>query len=404
MRIGPCVLIVAAVALVCMGQQAADDAVVSQPTPPKVDNAPPRTPGVISLPHMTIDTSKRQIVLQSNVCLRQGMLELLVCSFGSKEHESILNTQVRPSDLHAALLLLGLRPGMPAQWFQMGDQPPRAIPPRGAALDIRLRWRDADTDGEVHDVSAGQWLRQVGPTEAVSPDTWIFVGSDLMADDGYRADSSGEIISVSNFAASVIDVPFASSSANADLLFITETDAIPPLGTPVEVVITLSDEPAIHARAWVRVDRMGQFLVDHRLVTPEELEKWTLAYIQEYPKGQIIVRSDPRAMGADVQTAVYAVRMGGAWDIVETRYDLAEPVLPRTPTQAKAALAQLQAELADEGIYGDPHADAAATLARIERETAELERLKALWSEYAAHITQMLDEHPKPEPENSETP
>jgi len=395
-------MIVAAVmVLICMGQQAAEEPPVQTPQKP-IQDPPERPSGVLSLPHMTIDTSRRQIVLQSNVCLRQGMLELLVCGFGTKEHESILNTRVRPSHLHAALLLLGLRPGMPAQWFQMGDGPPRALPPRGAGVDIRLRWRDAD--GADHDVPAGTWLRQVGGQEGPLPERWIFVGSDLMADDGYRADSSGEIISVSNFAASVIDVPFASSAANADLLFITETDAIPPVGTPVEVVITLTDEPATHARAWVLVDRLGQFMVDNRLVTADELEQWTLGFIREYPKGQVIIRSDPRAIGADVQTAVYAVRMGGAWDIVETRYDLAEPVLPRTPAQTRQALVQLEAELSEAGIYGDPYADAAAMLDQIRRETAELERLKALWSEYAAHIAQALDEHPKPKPEESETP
>lgn len=399
MRIGLSALIIAAAAIICMGQQATED-----PSPqPEGDWAPQPVPGVIQLPNMTITPANRQIVFQSEVCLRSGMLELLVCGFETKEHESILTTRVRPSHLHAALLMLGLRPGMPSRWFQMDDEFPRAFPPRGAELDIRLRWRDAD--GAAREVPAGQWLRRVGNEDVSPPEKWIFVGSDMLSDDAYWADGGGEIISVSNFAASVIDVPFTSSSANADLLFVAESAEIPPLGTAVEVIITVSEELPDYARAWVTVDRLGEFYADNQPVSPAALEEWATAFIREYPKGQVVIRSDPRAMGADVQAAMLAVRMGGVWDIVESRFDISEPVLPRTSAQAAEALEQLRADLSEDGIYGDPHADAAATLARIERETAELERLKALWNEYAAHIEQAMEDYPpEPESEDTETP
>ena len=384
-------ILAAAITVVCLAQQSADETGPRRRSP-DAGQAPQASPGVILLPHMSIDPANRQIVLQSEVCLRGGMLELLVCRAGTKEHESILTTGARPSDVHAALLVMGLRPGMPARWFQFGDEPARAIPPRGAAMAIRLRWRDPE--GLAHDVAAGSWLRRVGAEETQTPEEWIFVGSDLLADDTYWADSSGEIVSVSNFSASVIDVPFASSSANADLLFVAETEAIPPLGTAVEIVIAPSPDPADSARAWVSVDRFGQFTVDDRSVSPDELERWAQAFALAYPKGQVIVRGDSRAMGAAVEAATFAVRMGGVWDIVETRISLAEPVLPRTAGQAETALRELWVDLSESGIYGDPRADAAATLARIERETVELKRLEALWSEYAAHIRQALEEHP----------
>jgi hypothetical protein len=405
MRIRLYALIVAvAIQTVCMGQQPASDPVSDvSATPPDAPETLQVASGLIELPGMTISMADRQIVLQSEVCLRAGMLELLVCGFETKEHESVLRTRVRPSDIHAALLLLGLRPGTPARWFQIDDAAPVAMPPRGAGLDIRLKW--TDVDGKAHDVPAGQWLRRVGTDEVAPPvQKWIFVGSNLLSDNVYWADGSGEIISVSNFAASVIDVPFASSSTNADLLFVAETEQIPPLGTAVQVVISLTDQRPLHARAWVTVNRLGELFADNRPVTPAELEQWAMDYIREYPKGQVIVRSDPLALGAQVQAAMMAVRMGGVWEITESRFDQIEPILPRTPAQAAEALDHLRAELSEEGLYGDPHADAAVTLAQIEREMAELERLKALWGEYAAHVRQTLDEHPKadePDPEAS---
>ena len=44
---------------------------------------------------------------------REGLLELVVCTKNSKEHESIVVMNARPLQVHTALLLLGARPGTP---------------------------------------------------------------------------------------------------------------------------------------------------------------------------------------------------------------------------------------------------------------------------------------------------
>jgi len=56
-----------------------------------------------------------------------GPLELLVCRGRppSKEYESIMDTQASPSDLHAALLVLGLTPGKPARTAVSPDRATR---------------------------------------------------------------------------------------------------------------------------------------------------------------------------------------------------------------------------------------------------------------------------------------
>ena len=42
------------------------------------------------------------------------MLELVACTKGAKEHESIVTIEARPMHVHAALLMLGARNGHPA--------------------------------------------------------------------------------------------------------------------------------------------------------------------------------------------------------------------------------------------------------------------------------------------------
>ncbi|MHC4562119.1 MAG: YdjY domain-containing protein [Planctomycetota bacterium] len=373
------------------------------------DNAAPaaQPQAAVKLPHIELDMRARRITLEASVCLREGLLELLVCKVGSKEHESILHTPARPSDLHAAMLALGLAPGKGAQWVQFETDPPRAIPPRGATATIALQWTDAD--GKTHEAPASQWIRLAPGIEAARPEKWVFVGSDVLGGGTYWADTTGEIVSLSNFASSVIDVPFESSANNEELFYLADTEAIPPVGTTVKVVITpvAGGENAEHARATVHVDRFGRFWADGEAVTAESLMTWAEEFMERHAKGRVVIRSDGRTISQHIQQARDAARMAGVWDIVEVRSLLPRSPLPRTPEQAKAAVAQLRADLAEnDDVIEDPHDDARQILQQIDRELNELARLRALWGEYAIHVRQAMKDYPAngPTDDPDETP
>ena len=75
---------------------------------------------------------------------------------------------------------------------------------------------------------------------------WVFAGSFLdpnpnkKADPFYRA-NDGDIITVVNFEGACVDVPFLNTKDNDDLIYIPHTNRIPPLKTPVSIVL----EPVI---------------------------------------------------------------------------------------------------------------------------------------------------------------
>ena len=367
------------------------DPTPTTPTSPATPGHPPTAP--IELDHMTIDLQGRRLVLQAEVCLRQGLLELLLCGWGTKEHESILHTPVKPSELHGGLLAIGLAPGKPAGVFQFEDQPALAIPPRGQALSVTLRWTDAH--GPATEAPAGQWLRAVGDGKVAAPAAWIFVGSDLLGNDAYWADSSGELISVSNFPSAVLDVPFESSADNRLLAFAANTDAIPPEGTRVDVVLTVTDDTSPHARAWVWVDRRGGVRVGQTAMTLDELTGWGEGFGTRYPQCQVVIRADPRAMGQQVQDVYDAVRMSGIWNILETRSVAEDPLLPRTEAQAAIQLARLRRDLAEgETALGDPLETAQYRLDQVADELEELDRLEALWQDYARQVRESMAQTP----------
>jgi hypothetical protein len=124
-------------------------------------NAPADTPqaakqneAIVSLnPNRTVllDREGKRLLVKTHVVLREGQLEMLCCPAQTKEHESILAVDARAYVIHAGLVALGAKPGMPVQYR------PQFKPPSGQPIDIFLQWTDAQ--GKAHRVRAQEWIR-----------------------------------------------------------------------------------------------------------------------------------------------------------------------------------------------------------------------------------------------------
>jgi len=96
-------------------------------------------------------------------------LEVMVCTPDTKEHESLVMTKARASDVHAALLAIGLEPGSPGRW-DFKDKEFIPVPPRGGAVEVRLAYKTADgkevevpaTDGIVNASTKGPFIPASG--------------------------------------------------------------------------------------------------------------------------------------------------------------------------------------------------------------------------------------------------
>lgn len=98
-----------------------------------------------------LDREGRRLLVKTRVVLREGVLEMLCCPAQTKEHESVLAFDGRAYVIHAGLLALGAKPGTPVQYL------PQFKPPSGQAIDIFLRWTDAQ--GKSQRVRAQEWIR-----------------------------------------------------------------------------------------------------------------------------------------------------------------------------------------------------------------------------------------------------
>jgi hypothetical protein len=242
-----------------------------------------------------LDKKNNRVLLTSRVCLREGLLEMLLCKAKTKEHESVITIDSDAFIIHGALLALGAEPGHPVR-FQ-----PEFQPPEGAPLEVWLNWTDAA--GKPQRTEAQKWVRHLtrryyvekigalpkglklakeldlkydpsteeliwfGPMTDAQRDgflaltkdktfqaainkmhtdsqsrqmeaDFIFGGSGFhTAKDGtkhYQAEG-GNVICVANFGDAMIDVSVRSSERNDEASFEPYTDRIPALGTPVIV-------------------------------------------------------------------------------------------------------------------------------------------------------------------------
>lgn len=361
---------------------------VAQTTQPATAATAAGAGKILKFPNISVDLVKGEIVMQTEVCRRTGPLELLVCSWGTKLHESILQTHAKGAHLHAAMLALNLTQGIPAQWSG-SDESAKFLPPRGPEVRIFARWKDKQ--GKAHEEDASGWLSLSQGAKIKPPTTWVFTGSEVLGDGTYLADiaENGHIVSVSNFPDAVLDVPFESTSSDADLQFVANTDRIPPVGTAVDLVFKpLADaEKSPYARVMVEIGRNGQYWADGKPMTSEQLTQWASEVMDKHPKVQTVLRADGRAMVHDVEFARLQLRYGGMRDFRDQALLAEEPVLPRTAAQLEAQMKDWADRFAKPHDYiREPYGHAQAVIGDIGLQIAELERVKKLWELYSRQL------------------
>ena len=293
--------------LVCVSidSPAADKASEKPPTAASGDDDSPPLKPLNKQGTVLLDVKGKKLLLRSEVVLREGLLELLVCLKQSKEHESILSVDAQAKFVHAGLLALKAEPGSPVRWQ------PEFRPPAGQQIDLFLTW--TDDEGKLHRDPAQYWVRRATRRYYVEkietlPDTfklpadtelkwepkhkellwyghmteaqrdaslkisndaefqkaiksffkqsqirqmeanWVFAGSYFLTDektgDRFYQAESGDLICVANFATATLDVASSSSATNDDLMFEAFTEHIPPIGTKVTIELIPVFEPA----------------------------------------------------------------------------------------------------------------------------------------------------------------
>lgn len=221
------------------------------PSPPKNDAAPKPSPGMKeAFPHVRVDQAARVVEIDGIVPIDvhnketpDVYLEVTVCTRDSKEHESLVMTEAKPSDVHAALLLLRLKPGKPGS-VEFDGKTLQRTPPTGDGLTVSIAYKDAK--GNEVETPATDWIVSAGKKapfklKAAGP-AWVFAGSRFVTHNGkewYDADGAGTLVGLTTFGGETVacvDVLSPESSVD-EPEWIADASKVPPFGTPVVVRI-----------------------------------------------------------------------------------------------------------------------------------------------------------------------
>jgi hypothetical protein len=213
----------------------ADGAVGGKETLKPREEAPNKA---LNLQGLSINTTEWYVDIDARICLEEGMLELVACTKGTKEHESIVAVEATARDIHAALLLLGAEAGRPAHSKSIGNSGTMwvPVPPSGGKVDVFLVSKDEKSGKSFEKPIREFMVNEDG--ETFPTHTFLFAGSELIPDkEGgapqYLADRSGNVMSITTFGDEVLCLPDIRSHDNAALNWSLAGSKLPGIGTQV---------------------------------------------------------------------------------------------------------------------------------------------------------------------------
>ena len=206
----------------------------------------------LAIPGVKINLEERCVDVESRVCLKEGMLELIACTKDSKEHESIIMIEAKPSHVHTALLLLGAKPGNPAMQEAIDPEMTRFrhTPPSGNPIDVFLVFKD--TEGKEAEHPINEFIKAADQDEGTgipnteeTPEaakkfpthTFLFAGS-ILAGEGkgprqYLCDLNGNVISLATFGDELLCLPDVHDHSNGALVWEIDGDKLPELNSKI---------------------------------------------------------------------------------------------------------------------------------------------------------------------------
>jgi len=211
----------------------------------------------LELPGVKINLDKWSVDVDGRVCLQEGLLELIVCTKDTKEHESIIVVDAKALHIHTALLLLGANPGNPASHQPINEEMTRFrhLMPSGAPIEVFLVIKDEDGKETQHPISdfivpADSEDQHFGAPEnpdqekakEFSTHTFLFAGSMLVGEGEeprrYLSDLSGNVISITTFGDELLCLPGIHDHSNGALMWQANGEKLPAIDT--KVILRLS--------------------------------------------------------------------------------------------------------------------------------------------------------------------
>lgn len=206
--------------------------------PPATPTMREVSPGVYEIGQLHLDQKARTVTFPCTLNMNDGNLEYLLVTEKGNIHESLLASDISPSELNFAMLLLGAK----GSGAKNGDLPPGQIDARylktapklkGDNINITVRWKigDVEKSAPIED-----WIINTETKKPGERGPWIYNGS-MFNEGHFLAQLEGAHAALVTYPAALINNPRKGN--DNDQIWIVNTKAVPAVKTPVDVVITL---------------------------------------------------------------------------------------------------------------------------------------------------------------------
>ncbi|HEV7406392.1 MAG TPA: YdjY domain-containing protein [Chthoniobacteraceae bacterium] len=200
------------------------------------------SPGVFEVGAIRFEQKTKTVTFPGSINMDKGGLEYLLVGKNGPTHESLLVTEITPTELETVMILLGAKPPKPAM---VGvDSPPGQLTKEylqhapklaGEQISITAAWKDkagAEKSTEVAD-----WLYYLPNKKSASRGPWLYSGSMFGADNKFLAQIEDIFASLVTNPAALMNNPRKGS--DDDRVWEVNEKAVPPAGTPVTITIQL---------------------------------------------------------------------------------------------------------------------------------------------------------------------
>jgi len=226
---------------------AQDDPTGAATTPPDPNppTAPEKKPAVEKLDEfsyrigdVTLDKQSREIRFPTKVNMSQGLLEYLIVLTKGKVHEALLVTEISPTHLNLAFTLLRYPASL--ELFSLTDKNGRVIDEHpkvsaavkaGARIAIDVEW---DDQGKTRRLPVNQWIQHTVTSANMKAGPWLYSGSDFQKGH-YIPAMTGDICAIMVDPGAITNYP---GDDNGDNVWFAFPKRVPPVGTPVTVIIS----------------------------------------------------------------------------------------------------------------------------------------------------------------------
>lgn len=207
-------------------------------------------PWIQLTPLIRADREARVVELRATAVLDVGFLEQYVCLAGTREHEALFAFEGKASEVHAALLLIGLEQGEPGRWREVtrddGSFAVEGVAPRGGEVRVAVVLEGRGPLPLEHFVRASPVVP--APEGARPPTRFVFAGSRMYRNprtgsERYVADGTGSLIGLVTFGDETIaalDVIPDQASAVTPLWEVF-TERMPKPGTSVTIRLSAGE-------------------------------------------------------------------------------------------------------------------------------------------------------------------